>query len=267
MPRYQPHPILDRERAAMANFARRTGKTFAQWVALARKQGPKAQKELKAWLVARHGLTGMNAMWIATTAVSKIDTDYSDPEPLVDHLYSGPRAALRPLHEKIVDQVIALGDEVIVTACKTMVPCYRKFVFAEIAPVEGGVAVHLALGDAKATKRLAPSAGRAPGDRLTRQVIVRSPKDLDAEFRGWLAKAYEAGAAKAARAKGETEVPSDLAKAITASAAARKTWEACTAAMRRDLIEWIVSAKQAETRTRRVGQAIGRLAAGHKRMY
>lgn len=266
-PRYQPHPMLAREKNTMAKLAESTGKTFAQWVELSRKKGVTDKWTLKQWLMKEHGLLSMNADWVVHAALSNDVTDYDLPEPLVDALYSGPREALRPLHEKVVDAALALGKDVIVTACKTMVPIYRKHVFAELAPVEGGVQVRLALGDLKEGGRLERGDARTPGERLTHQVILRGPKEVDAEFRKWLARAYELGAERMEHAVGEAEPPADLAKALKSSSPAAQTWDTCTPAMRRDFIEWIVSAKQEETRARRVTQTIQKLAAGKKRAY
>jgi hypothetical protein len=207
------------------------------------------------------------AWWIATTALTPDDeASYANPEGFVDALYSGPHAGLRPLHERVVDAAIACGDDVIPTSCKTMVPIYRKHVFAELRPVDGAVEVSLALGEVPAKGRLLPPDGRQPGDRLTHRVLLRREAEVDAEFGRWLAAAYANGAAKMARAT-SAKMPSDLGKALGASSKAKTTWDACTDAMRRDWIQWIESAKQAATREKRVGQAIGRLSAGKKRMY
>ena len=64
----------------------------------------------------------------------------------------------------------------------------------------------------------------------------------------------------------EPEVPADLKKAITtAGPKAQKTWDDITPKARRDWIFWIVSAKQAETRTKRTAVAIDKLGKGNRR--
>jgi len=64
----------------------------------------------------------------------------------------------------------------------------------------------------------------------------------------------------------EPEVPSDLRAALaTAEPKARDIWEDITPIARRDWIHWISSAKQAETRTRRVKNACSMLASGKRR--
>lgn len=65
----------------------------------------------------------------------------------------------------------------------------------------------------------------------------------------------------------EPTVPADLKKALaTAEPKARAVWEDITTNARRDWIFWITSAKQAETRARRVKNACSMLATGKRRV-
>ncbi|MEO5722376.1 MAG: YdeI/OmpD-associated family protein [Chthoniobacterales bacterium] len=63
----------------------------------------------------------------------------------------------------------------------------------------------------------------------------------------------------------EPTVPVDLRKALAAAPKARVLWSDITPIARRDWIQWIVSAKRPETRTRRVENACSMLAAGKRR--
>jgi Bacteriocin-protection, YdeI or OmpD-Associated/Domain of unknown function (DUF1905) len=65
----------------------------------------------------------------------------------------------------------------------------------------------------------------------------------------------------------EPEVPAELRKALAAAdPKARKLWSDITPNARRDWIHWIASAKQEETRTRRIKNACSMLAAGKRRV-
>ena len=65
----------------------------------------------------------------------------------------------------------------------------------------------------------------------------------------------------------EPTVPADLRKALAAAAPkARAVWSDITPIARRDWIHWITSAKQAETRARRINNACSMLAAGKRRV-
>src|SRR5258708_34867568 len=70
---------------------------------------------------------------------------------------------------------------------------------------------------------------------------------------------------KPAVEESESRVPADLRKALTATPMAKAQWRDLTPIARRDFISWIDSAKQAETRRRRIEKACSMLAAGKRR--
>jgi uncharacterized protein YdeI (YjbR/CyaY-like superfamily) len=63
----------------------------------------------------------------------------------------------------------------------------------------------------------------------------------------------------------EPRVPTDLRKSLAATPTARAQWRDLTPIARRDFISWIDSAKQPETRSRRIERACSMLAAGKRR--
>lgn len=64
----------------------------------------------------------------------------------------------------------------------------------------------------------------------------------------------------------EPEVPGDFQAALDASGeTALETWADITAVARRDWIYWITTGKKAETRLKRIGVAIDKLAKGNRR--
>jgi hypothetical protein len=64
----------------------------------------------------------------------------------------------------------------------------------------------------------------------------------------------------------ETRVPPDLRKALASAPRAKALWSDITPTARRDWIQWIVSARQAETRARRISNACDMLAGGKRRV-
>lgn len=266
-PRYQSHPILESERGVRKRLEQQTGRSWSAWLRLAKQQGPDKERPLKAWLMREHGIRPMAAAWLAHEALSPADVaTYDDPVPLVDALYSGSRSALRPVHEAVVDALLALGPDVVVTACKTMVPAYRKHVVAELRPVDGAVEVRLALGDVPAGTRLKRDVRGAPDGRLTHAVRVASASEVDAQLRGWLAQAYAQGLKPLPRAAG-FRTPPGLAQGLKASKPAARTWASLTPAMQRDMAVWISSAKQAATQAKRLATVLAKLRAGQRRVY
>src|SRR3982750_2511383 len=63
----------------------------------------------------------------------------------------------------------------------------------------------------------------------------------------------------------EAKVPTDVRKALAAAPKAKAQWSDLTPIARRDFISWMDSAKQQETRRRRIERACSMLAAGKRR--
>src|SRR5438876_9612519 len=70
---------------------------------------------------------------------------------------------------------------------------------------------------------------------------------------------------KPAGEESEPRLPTDLRQALAATPIARAQWRDLTPIARRDFISWIDSAKQSETRRRRIERACSMLAAGKRR--
>ena len=73
------------------------------------------------------------------------------------------------------------------------------------------------------------------------------------------------GNSSSIRKEPEARVPTDLGKALAASPKAKAKWRELTPIARRDFASWIDSAKQAETRKRRIERACSMLIAGKRR--
>ena len=79
--------------------------------------------------------------------------------------------------------------------CKTIVPIYRKHVFAQLKPTtRTRVDLALALGaGVPFTDRLLDTGGLKKKDRLTHRIGITSVSEIDDEVVRWLRAAYEAG--------------------------------------------------------------------------
>jgi hypothetical protein len=109
-------------------------------------------------------------------------------------MYAGPKAGLRPIHDALIALGKALGDDVKVCPCQTIVPFYRQHVFAQITPTtRTRIDFGLALKGAKKKppKRLIDTGGLVKGDRITHRIEINSLADIDAEVKEWLKIAYD----------------------------------------------------------------------------
>ena len=70
---------------------------------------------------------------------------------------------------------------------------------------------------------------------------------------------------KPAGEESEPRVPTDLRKALAVTPMAKAQWSDLTPIARRDFVSWIESAKQPQTRRRRIERAASMLAAGKRR--
>ncbi len=196
-PRFAVHPGVAMAHKVVANMKEKTGRSLEEWIALVRKQGPPAEKERALWLKTRHGLGTLYAQWIAAQSFQR--TGAADPEAYlkaapqyVDDLFSGPKAALRPIYEELMSIAMQLGDDVTATPCKTFVPLRRRYVFAQIKPAtRTRIDLGLALGKTKPSGPLIDTGGLAKGDRITHRIPIANVSDIDATVKRWLQAAYD----------------------------------------------------------------------------
>lgn len=194
---YDVHPGVAMGQKIMAGMKQKTGRSVEEWIQLIEKHAPSGEKERRAWLKEKHGL-GMNyAWWLAEQSVGKggdgsPETYLKQAEEYVAKMFSGAKAGLRPIYEALLQLGRSMGDDVKVCPCQTIVPFYRKHVFAQVKPTtQTRIDFGLALKDTKVPKRLIDTGGLAKKDRITRRIEITSLADIDDEVKKWLKKAYE----------------------------------------------------------------------------
>jgi hypothetical protein len=99
---------------------------------------------------------------------------------------------LRPIFDALLKLGFSLGNDVKACPCKTIVPLYRKHVFAEIKPsTRTRIDLGFALKETLAIGRLIDTGGFEKKDRITHRIPITSLADIDDEVQSWLKKAYE----------------------------------------------------------------------------
>jgi hypothetical protein len=115
-----------------------------------------------------------------------------DPEALVEAMFAGAKAGLRPLYERLLKLGRSLGPDVRVCPCKTIVPFYRNHVFAEIKPTtRTRIDLGFALGLQEPSGRLLLTGGLEKKDRITHRIPITRLDEIDAEVERWLRVAYD----------------------------------------------------------------------------
>src|SRR5262245_38041022 len=185
---YSVHPEFEIVQNWISTLKDKSGRSLDEWIALVRKKGPADEKERRDWLKGEHGLGTNSAWWIAERA-GKPGGAVSDDDPegyllaaeqWVEDMFSGSKAGLRPIYNRLLEIAFRLGKDVRVCPCKTIVPLYRKHVFAQIKPTtRTRLDLGLALGNTKATGRLIDTGGLAKKDRITHRIPLQALAEID----------------------------------------------------------------------------------------
>jgi len=197
---YDVHPGVAMVQKWITELKPKTGRSLEEWIAFVKKEGPKDYQARRAWLKSKHKLGSNSAWWIAERADGKGDEEDSPERYLatavryVEEQYSGRKAAMRPVFEQLLALGKALGPDVKACPCKTMVPLYRKHVFAQIKPttntrIDFGLCFTTYSG--RLPKRLIDTGGLAKKDRITHRIEVSSADQIDDDLKKWLCAAYD----------------------------------------------------------------------------
>jgi hypothetical protein len=195
---YDVHPSLVMVQKWIAGLRPKTGRSLEEWIALVKNEGPPTEKEQKQWLKEEYGLGTNSAWWIAQRAAGKgyedddPDTYLQTAEQYVEAMFAGSKAGLKPLYDALLKLGKNLAKDVKVCPAKTIVPFYRKHVFAQIKPsTRTRIDFGFALKDTEVQGRLINTGGFAKGDRITHRIEITSLVDINEEVKHWLQIAYD----------------------------------------------------------------------------
>lgn len=194
---YSVHPNLGMIDKWKHDLPAKTGRSLDEWIALVKESGPSSEKERRDWLKKEHKLGTNSAICIAERADGK-GTEEDSPEAYleaaekwVEAMFTGPKAALRPVYNQLLKTVLAVSKDVKASPGKTAVALYRNHVFANIkVSTNTRIDLGLALGNMKTPKRLIDTGGYEKKDRITRRIEVKSKAEIDDELKRWLKKAW-----------------------------------------------------------------------------
>lgn len=175
----------------LANIEKRTGKTLAQLAEIVKGSGLTKHGELVAMLKDKLGMGHGDANTLVHT-VRKADAPTSGeaaPADVLDTLYVGPKASLRPIHDRLLQALRKFGafEE---APKKTYVSYRRKKQFAMIGPATNTrVEVGLNIKSLPASARLE---ALPAGQMCNFKVRLTDTTQVDAELLDWVRAAYDA---------------------------------------------------------------------------
>ena len=169
----------------IGNMPEKTGKSLDEWKSLLKTQGFAKHSEAVKYLKTEHGVTHGFANTIVT--LSK-DEQTSDAD-LVAAQYQG-KEALKPIYERLLEIVQALGDDVQIVPKKGSVSIKTGKQFALIKPAtKARIDLGLKLKDVEPGGRLGPSGPF--GTMCTHRVQLTTVEEVDQKVCEWLALAYQ----------------------------------------------------------------------------
>jgi hypothetical protein len=195
---YSPHPSIEMVQKWIVELKGKTGRSLEQWLKFINREGPASEAERRAWLKAKFQVGAHIASWLAERSAGKGEED-GDPvlylaaaHRYVEDMFAGKRAGLRPIYDALLHFGLGFAADVKACPCKTIVPFYRRHVFAQIKPATNTrIDMGFALKDTRATGRLIDTGGFAKKDRITHRIPISMPAEFDDEVRHWFQVAYD----------------------------------------------------------------------------
>ena len=177
--------VDDAVQTQVRNIEKATARSMDAWVALVKASGKQRHTEILDWLKTEHGFSHGNANLVALMA--KRGQVAGGGDELVDAMYVGPKAALRPFHHQVIDLARGFGPDVELSPKQAYVSLRRTKQFGTVGPgPKGRLEIGLNLAGVEPAGRLEVGSGMC-----THWVRLSSTEELDAEVIGWLRDAYE----------------------------------------------------------------------------
>ena len=177
----------------LRNIQTKTGKSLDELKAIVKKSGLAKHSEIRDMLKRDLGLGHGDANTLThfvlkpagerAAQAQEVTTD-----EVVGEIYTGAKAALRPIHDKLMAAIAKLGPFEIAPK-KGYLSLRRKKQFAMIGPAtKTRVEVGLNMKGVPATPRLA---AMPPGGMCQYKVDVTDVKEVDKELMAWIKQAYD----------------------------------------------------------------------------
>jgi len=175
----------------LRNIEAKTGQTLTQLRAVIAQSGLSKHGEVRAMLIERYGLGYGDANTLAHAAKTEPPTSGAVSADPLDAIYSGAKAALRPLHEQLMARIGEFGEFEIAPK-KAYLSLRRRKQFAMLGPAtQSQIEVGLNAKDLPADPRLKVL---PPGGMCPYTLRVSTPSEIDPQLIGWLRAAFDSAA-------------------------------------------------------------------------
>jgi hypothetical protein len=175
------------------NIQKKTGKTLDELAAIVKSSGLTKHGEIRDMLQRDLGLTYGDANALVHAALESDGRRAAEAKGLsdnavLDEIYSGPKAALRLIHEKLMAEIVKFGEFEVLPK-KSYVSLRRKKQFAMLGPatntrVEVGINAKELATDLRLLEQ-------PKGSMCNYIVRVTDATQVDTQLLAWIKQAYE----------------------------------------------------------------------------
>lgn len=174
----------------LQNIETRTGKSLAELAEIVKSSGLTLHGEIRDMLKSSLGMGHGDANTLTRHVLGDLDAQASaSPSSVLDEIYQGPKAALRPIHERLMSAIENFG-EFEVSPKKGYVSLRRKKQFAMLGPATN---TRFELGiNAKGIPGTDRLLEQPAGGMCQYKVKLTHASEVDDEVIGWVKAAYDA---------------------------------------------------------------------------
>ena len=173
------------------NIQKKTGKSLDELAAIVRKSGLSKHGEIRDYLKRELGIGHGDAntlVHVVLQSDGQRAAEGKSDDQVLDEIYSGAKAHMRPIHEKLMKEIHKFGEFEIAPK-KGYVSLRRKKQFAMIGPktntrFEVGI-------NAKELKKNARLLEQPKGSMCNYTVNVTDAKEVDTKLIAWIKSAFE----------------------------------------------------------------------------
>ena len=173
----------------LENIKAKTGKTPADFRALAKEKGLTKAGEIVAWLKKDFGLGygHAGAIW---QLIGHADDVKASPDDRLAKLFAGKKAVWRKPYDALATKIAKFGPDVEVAPNMTYINlCRGSKKFAIVQTTAERLDIGIKLKGVKPTERL--EAAGSWNAMVTHRVRISDPKQVDKEVLAWLKQAYD----------------------------------------------------------------------------
>jgi hypothetical protein len=177
----------------LANIEKRSGKSLDALAKIVKSSGLTRHGELRDMLKRDLGMGHGDANTLVhyvlqSDGASAASASGQTTADVLDEIYSGPKASLRPAHDKLMAAIQKFGEFEIAPK-KGYVSLRRRKQFAMIGPATNTrIEVGLNMKDVPATGRLV---AQPPGGMCQYKIKVTDAAEVNAELIAWIRRAYD----------------------------------------------------------------------------